>query len=74
MMELHTTASLYDLEKDPDEKKDLLWKDAKLEAMTRRLFAAADAAAADLGNALINRKGTGVREPARFEAPAFVDR
>src|SRR6185436_7871936 len=44
MMELHTTASLYDLEKDPDEKKDLLWKDAKLEAMTRRLFAAADAA------------------------------
>jgi arylsulfatase len=57
-------AELYDLQSDLGETTDMAEKNPEV---VRRLEMFADQARADLGDALANRKGAGVREPAMAE-------
>jgi arylsulfatase A len=56
---------LYDLEKDVGEKDDVA---AQYPEVVKRLFALAEKAREELGDALLDRKGRGVREPGRVAA------
>jgi arylsulfatase A-like enzyme len=64
MMDLESPAALYNLEKDPWERRNVI-RDARNLDERRRLFQYAEDASIDLGDALTKRKGTGVREPAK---------
>jgi arylsulfatase A len=58
--------ALFDLETDPSESVDV--KDEHPEVL-QRLLAVAEAARADLGDALTERAGVGLREPGRVDPP-----
>ena len=66
MMDLETKAALYNLEKDPGERKNVMGKDWNSEGPARTLPWAAGETIAELGVALTKQKGSGVREPARI--------
>ncbi|MCC6493582.1 MAG: sulfatase [Pirellulales bacterium] len=60
-----TDTELYDLKSDPGETNNVAAEHPEIVA---RLTSAAEAARADLGDALTGRKGAGVREPGRMPA------
>ncbi len=62
-----TLPGLYDVKKDPQERKDVADRHPEI---VRHLEALAEQCRADLGDALTGRKGAGVREPGREPPPA----
>jgi arylsulfatase A len=62
-----TAAELYDLQKDPEERRNV---SGDHQDLVRRLETLAEQCRDDLGDSLTGRKGAGVREPGREPAQA----
>ncbi|MEY2409737.1 MAG: arylsulfatase [Verrucomicrobiota bacterium] len=70
MMDLETGAALYNLEKDPGEKRNLIRDGGNIGSILAGMQNSAERARTDLGDALTKRKGAGLREPGRVEGIA----
>ena len=65
MMDLESPLALYNLEKDPREKRNRIGESENVHGIVLRMSHYAEDAIADLGDALTKRKGSGAREPSR---------
>jgi hypothetical protein len=62
MTKPRTAQALYDLHSDPGETRDV---SARYPEVVQRLEGLLDQARNELGDSLVNRRGTGLREPGR---------